>query len=90
MGLETKDDAFRKLEIDDQYKRLIIALVKSHFDKLESEKRTGAEISSQDLIWGKGKGIVILLHGFSGVGKTATAEAAWHSLLSSTPSPSTT
>lgn len=75
VGLEANDNAFENLEINDQHKKLIIAMVKSHFDKLESEKKTNAEIGSQDLIRGKGKGIVILLHGVPGVGKTATAEA---------------
>lgn len=36
---------------------------------------TNVEIETQDLIRGKGKGVVILLHGVPGVGKTATAEA---------------
>ncbi|KAK2604196.1 hypothetical protein N8I77_007144 [Diaporthe amygdali] len=73
--LETNDKAFEKLEINPKYKRLILALVKSHFDKIETEKRTNVEIETQDLIRGKGKGVVILLHGVPGVGKTATAEA---------------
>lgn len=73
--LEANDKAFEKLEIDRNYKRLILALVKSHFDKVEAEKKTNVEIETQDLIRGKGKGIVILLHGVPGVGKTATAEA---------------
>jgi SpoVK/Ycf46/Vps4 family AAA+-type ATPase len=33
------------------------------------------ESLNQDLIRGKGKGLIILLHGVPGVGKTATAEA---------------
>ncbi|KAJ4393274.1 hypothetical protein N0V93_002482 [Gnomoniopsis smithogilvyi] len=69
------DKAFARLEISPSYKKLILALVKSHFDKIETEKRTHVEIESQDLIRGKGKGIIILLHGVPGVGKTATAEA---------------
>ncbi|KAJ4423132.1 hypothetical protein N0V82_002261 [Gnomoniopsis sp. IMI 355080] len=69
------DKAFARLEIIPSYKKLILALVKSHFDKIETEKRTNVEIESQDLIRGKGKGVVILLHGVPGVGKTATAEA---------------
>lgn len=73
--LEANDKAFDKLEINRDYKRLILALVKSHFDKIETEKRTNIEIETQDLIRGKGKGVVILLHGVPGVGKTATAEA---------------
>lgn len=73
--LEANDKAFENLEINRIYKQLILALVKSHFDKVETEKRTNVEIESQDLIRGKGKGVVILLHGVPGVGKTATAEA---------------
>ncbi|KAG8158218.1 hypothetical protein KVR01_011979 [Diaporthe batatas] len=69
------DKTFEKLEINQDYKRLILALVKSHFDKVETEKRTNTEIGTQDLIRGKGKGVIILLHGVPGVGKTATAEA---------------
>lgn len=72
---EANDKAFKELEINPSYKRLILALVKSHFDKIETEKRTNVEIETQDLIRGKGKGVVILLHGVPGVGKTATAEA---------------
>lgn len=73
--VEANDKAFKKLEIDQNYKRLILSLVKSHFDKIETEKKTNVEIETQDLIRGKGKGVVILLHGVPGVGKTATAEA---------------
>lgn len=73
--LEANEKAFEKLEINSKYKRLILALVKSHFDKVEAEKKTNVEIDTQDLIRGKGKGVVILLHGVPGVGKTATAEA---------------
>lgn len=72
---EADDQAFKKLEIDRSYKRLILSLVKSHFDKVEAEKKQNVEIDTQDLIRGKGKGVVILLHGAPGVGKTATAEA---------------
>lgn len=73
--VEANDKAFEKLEIDRNYKRLILSLVKSHFDKIEKERTLNVEIETQDLIRGKGKGVVILLHGVPGVGKTATAEA---------------
>lgn len=72
---EASEKAFEKLAIDKMHKRLIVALVKSHFDKIETEKRTNIEIETQDLIRGKGKGAIVLLHGVPGVGKTATAEA---------------
>ena len=67
-------DAFDLLEISSRNKGLIESLVTSHFKKKAMES-SGVEIDSQDLIRGKGKGIVILLHGAPGVGKTATAEA---------------
>lgn len=69
------EKAFEKLEINKKHKSLVLALVKSHFDKIAAEKKLNVEIDSQDLIRGKGKGVVILLHGVPGVGKTATAEA---------------
>lgn len=43
--------------------------------KKEAERKGKIELETQDLIRGKGKGIIILLHGAPGVGKTATAEA---------------
>lgn len=38
-------------------------------------EKKGVALGTQDIIEGKGKGLVILLHGLPGVGKTATAEA---------------
>ncbi|KAI4681771.1 uncharacterized protein J4E84_007367 [Alternaria hordeiaustralica] len=67
-------EAFGDLQIDNKNKRLIESLLKSHFRKKKDESE-GTEVLSQDLIRGKGRGIVILLHGEPGVGKTATAEA---------------
>ncbi|KAI4915266.1 hypothetical protein J4E85_010390 [Alternaria conjuncta] len=67
-------EAFTELQIEDKNKRLIESLLKSHFRKKKAELE-GIEVLSQDLIRGKGRGIVILLHGEPGVGKTATAEA---------------
>jgi hypothetical protein len=71
-GEESK--AFMDLQIDLKNKRLIESLLRSHFKKKKDESE-GIEVISQDLIRGKGRGIVILLHGEPGVGKTATAEA---------------
>ena len=67
-------EAFTDLQIEDKNKRLIESLLKSHFRK-KKEESEGMEVPSQDLIRGKGRGVVILLHGEPGVGKTATAEA---------------
>jgi len=76
-----KQDAsstFDKLQISDKHKGLIESVVYEHFQKKEAQKLGDAqqlEISDQDFIRGKGRGLVILLHGAPGVGKTATAEA---------------
>ena len=56
--------AFGSLEIDREAKELIQALVEN---KLAAEKST-------DMISGKGSGLIILLHGGPGSGKTFTAE----------------
>lgn len=57
--------AFRSLVADGETKDLIEALVRN---KLETQQAT-------DLIDGKGNGLIILLHGGPGTGKTFTAES---------------
>lgn len=59
------DDAFEHLVVDDETKVLIRALISS---KLEADQGT-------DVIGGKGNGLIILLHGGPGTGKTFTAES---------------
>ncbi len=58
-------EAFNHLVVDEETKELIHALVSS---KLEADQGT-------DVIEGKGNGLVILLHGGPGTGKTFTAES---------------
>lgn len=57
-------DAFKNLVIEPFNKTLVKALV---MQQLEKEKGT-------DLITGKGQGLIVLLHGGPGTGKTFTAE----------------
>lgn len=69
---------FENLRILKDYKDIVRGLVASHFEKKTIERKyvdRGTEGPSQDLIQGKGRGLVVLLHGVPGVGKTATAEA---------------
>lgn len=69
---------FENLRIQDDYKDVVRGLVMSHFQRKALERRYVASAidgPSQDLIQGKGRGLVVLLHGVPGVGKTATAEA---------------
>ncbi len=56
--------AFERLVFEDKSKELIKALVSIH---VSAHKMT-------DIISGKGNGLIILLHGSPGVGKTLTAE----------------
>ncbi|GAW27235.1 putative AAA family ATPase [Rosellinia necatrix] len=58
------------LQLPDGHKRLIQSLVESH-----SADRGSSNVEF-DLIRAKGKGLIILLHGVPGVGKTSTAECA--------------
>ncbi|KAI1115395.1 hypothetical protein F5Y14DRAFT_440682 [Nemania sp. NC0429] len=69
---------FENLKILKDYKDIVRGLVASHFQRKALERRyadVSTEGPSQDLIQNKGRGLVVLLHGVPGVGKTATAEA---------------
>ncbi|KAI1483384.1 hypothetical protein F4774DRAFT_367390 [Daldinia eschscholtzii] len=63
--------AFEHLVLPDGHKEMVQALVTQHFEDKEAAVK-GNERS--DLVRGKGKGLIILLHGAPGVGKTTTAE----------------
>lgn len=68
-GLEDivwNEDAFKKLVVDETRRKLIHALVRAHRQD---------DASFDDIIENKGKGLVGLLSGSPGVGKTLTAEA---------------
>ncbi|KAJ3544217.1 hypothetical protein NM208_g3182 [Fusarium decemcellulare] len=78
-AIPRQDNVFKNLKIDKEYKQMVKGLVASHLRKKQLEKEYPGAIranQSQDIIYGKGRGLVILLHGVPGVGKTATAEAA--------------
>lgn len=79
---ETSDlSPFADLKIKKEHEQIIQSVVASHFRRKKlDENPEFAALMDQDLIRGKGRGLVILLHGAPGVGKTATAEsvALWH------------
>ncbi|KAK0101594.1 hypothetical protein ONS95_006757 [Cadophora gregata] len=60
------DDAFSRLVLPDDTKDLVLAFAKSQILR---------EQTFDDIIQGKGKGVIMLLSGPPGVGKTLTAEA---------------
>ncbi|KAI0468396.1 hypothetical protein F4859DRAFT_506015 [Xylaria cf. heliscus] len=63
--------AFNRLELPDGHREMVRSLVTQHF----RDKQTAfARDDQTDLVKGKGKGLILLLHGAPGVGKTTTAE----------------
>ncbi|KAI1465513.1 uncharacterized protein F4812DRAFT_466485 [Daldinia caldariorum] len=66
---EQPKTVFDQLVLPDKHKDMILSLVTQHFRDKESS-HTG----EADIVRGKGKGLILLLHGAPGVGKTSTAE----------------
>ncbi|KAF4469330.1 P-loop containing nucleoside triphosphate hydrolase [Fusarium albosuccineum] len=64
--VQFNSDAFQQLVLSPEKKRLIQSLV---------QQRNSKDGGFDDLIKGKGKGLIFLLHGPPGVGKTFTAES---------------
>lgn len=67
-----------QLVIDEDTKNTVLALVDNHERPVPesnlSVRHNDHVLSSVDLVQGKGRGLIILLHGAPGVGKTSTAE----------------
>ena len=71
------EEAFDDLVINPEHKTLVQALVKSHARGTYAPEKVSPEAREEyqaDIIRGKGRGLIILLHGPPGVGKTSTAE----------------
>ncbi|PLB53966.1 hypothetical protein P170DRAFT_396969 [Aspergillus steynii IBT 23096] len=64
------------IQIKDSHRKIVRSSVSSHFLRSSRNRSdTVPRAYNPDIIRGKGRGLVILLHGAPGVGKTATAEA---------------
>ncbi|KAI1770757.1 P-loop containing nucleoside triphosphate hydrolase protein [Hypoxylon cercidicola] len=67
-------DGWKNLVIDEKMKTTVLALVENHQRPQNRESLVDGALSAVDLVQGKGRGLIILLHGEPGVGKTSTAE----------------
>ena len=65
---------FDDLVLPPGYKETVEALVNKHVRWMDPVGNRTDVRGSMDLVAGKGKGLIILLHGAPGVGKTSTAE----------------
>jgi len=77
-GEEARQSGWQDLVIPESYKSLLVSLVDSHEsnpDEAPSDTTAASRPRGQiDLVRGKGRGLIILLHGPPGSGKTSTAE----------------
>lgn len=78
--IEPNDHAWKELQLPKEHartghKRVLEALVERHFNTKELFARPSDVGLTFDFIEGKGRGLIIMLHGPPGVGKTSTAEA---------------
>ncbi|KAI4948165.1 hypothetical protein J4E91_006159 [Alternaria rosae] len=69
-----RNRGFEKLVLSEDHKHILESQVREHFRKKGSQAVGGSSENDMDLVRGKGQGLIILLHGAPGVGKTATAE----------------
>ena len=68
---------YEDLVLPDGHKKLLQAIVKNQLrdpNEKGSEQKGNLDQFQMDIVKGKGKGLIILLHGAPGVGKTSTAE----------------
>jgi ATPase family associated with various cellular activities (AAA) len=72
--IQATSDPWKDLVLDRETKDTIEALVTQHLQKPDSGDSVGSPAQLGDFIAGKGRGLVFLLHGPPGVGKTSTAE----------------
>ncbi|KGO73980.1 ATPase, AAA-type, core [Penicillium italicum] len=74
------DDMYNsKLILDQHHKSMLHGLIDSHFQKKDLREKHRAHNFEQDFIANKGRGLIVLLYGVPGVGKTSTAEQIAHS-----------
>ncbi|KAK4167749.1 ATPase [Cladorrhinum sp. PSN259] len=69
-----EEDMINGLVMDESRKRTLKSLAKSFARRNKSDQQISKSMWSADFVKGKGGGLIFLLHGTPGVGKTCTAE----------------
>lgn len=75
--IRKRSQNFEDLILPQGHKALVEGMVRTHSKGGKSSSalnEDGHDRSTTSLVRGKGKGVIILLHGVPGVGKTSTAE----------------
>jgi hypothetical protein len=78
--VQTRKEGWADLKLPRGHKHMVQAQIKTHFMEKRSREHSRGERVDSDIIHGKGQGLIILLHGAPGVGKTSTAECVAESL----------
>lgn len=73
--IQWNKDAFRRLVIPPRTKELVKALISVRKTGSDNQQSMGFASTRDDIITGKGNGLIMLLHGGPGTGKTLTAES---------------
>ncbi|KAH8892828.1 P-loop containing nucleoside triphosphate hydrolase protein [Thozetella sp. PMI_491] len=76
---EARSRGWKHLVLQKGYSELLLSIVDSHTSAYEQHPTKGSSPTNNpraqiDLVQGKGRGLIILLHGPPGTGKTSTAE----------------
>lgn len=73
--IKERGSGFDSLVLPTGHRETLLALVQTHAKGKKLEVGHKVESRQMDLVRGKGKGLIILLHGEPGVGKSSTAES---------------
>ena len=73
--VKDRGSGFDSLVLPDGHKDTLLALINTHSKGKQLETGLKTDKRQMDLVRGKGKGLIILLHGEPGVGKSSTAES---------------
>ncbi|MCJ1262519.1 hypothetical protein MMC22_002389 [Lobaria immixta] len=79
-SVDLQTEGWKDLKLLRGHKAMVQAQVQNHFAEKSFRARHRDQRSDIDLVRGKGEGLIILLHGTPGVGKTSTAECVAASL----------